>query len=190
MQIDAGLLLEARQVPSPNFDERPGTCPVDLIVIHSISLPPCEYGGHWINDLFTNELDVDAHPYFREIGDLHVSSHLLIRRDGELVQYVPFHMRAWHAGLSSFEGRECCNDYSIGIELEGCDEEAFEDIQYERVAEVIATLIQYYPGLSAERIAGHSDIAPGRKTDPGPLFSWSNLRECIGNCLASRDNIA
>lgn len=188
MKIDAGWLMEAKRVSSPNYDERPGDCQPDLIVIHSISLPPCEYGADWIDDLFTNQLDPGAHPYFRDIANMRVSSHILVRRDGGLVQYVPFDKRAWHAGVSSFEGRDCCNDFAIGIELEGCDNDSFEGIQYEQVAEVIAALIEYYPGLSVERITGHSDIAPGRKTDPGPHFSWSNLRECIGKCLASSDN--
>ena len=186
--IEAGWLANARRVPSPNFDDRP--CPVDLIVIHSISLPPCEYGGGWIDDLFTNRLDPGAHPYFEDIAAMHVSCHVLIRRDGELVQYVPFDKRAWHAGVSTFEGREACNDFAIGIELEGCDTDRFETVQYEKLAEVILLLIDTYPGLSLERIAGHSDIAPGRKTDPGPHFSWSGLRECIGKCLTSGDNVS
>ena len=188
MQIDAGWLTEARRVPSPNYDERPDGCPLDLVVIHSISLPPGEYGGGWIDDLFSNSLDPKAHPYFEDIVELRVSCHVLVRRDGELVQYVPFDKRAWHAGVSSFEGRESCNDFAIGIELEGCDEDHFEDIQYKRLAELIAALLAEYPGLSLERIMGHSDIAPGRKTDPGPHFSWSELRSCIGKSLSSSDN--
>jgi len=168
-------LHEARQVASPNWDERPAGTAIDLIVIHGISLPPGEYGGPWIDALFTNTLDPHAHPYFSEIYQLKVSSHLLIRRDGELVQYVPFHLRAWHAGVSSYEGRERCNDFSVGIELEGTDDDPYEEKQYQRLAEVIAALEQAYPTLSRQRLAGHSDIAPGRKTDPGPVFQWSRL---------------
>ncbi len=177
LQVDrqTGLILPARQVASPNWDERPAGAEIDLIVIHGISLPPGEYGGPWIDALFTNTLNPDAHPYFAEIHQLRVSSHLLIRRDGELVQYVPFHRRAWHAGVSQYEGRERCNDFSIGIELEGTDEEPYEAVQYARLAEVIAALEQAYPGIDRQRLAGHSDIAPGRKTDPGPAFHWPQL---------------
>lgn len=189
-QIRAGWLDGARRVPSPNFDDRPADCDIDLVVIHSISLPPCEYGGNWIDDLFCNRLDPKAHPYFEDIADLRVSSHVLIRRDGELVQYVPFDKRAWHAGESSFEGRQACNDFAIGIELEGCDEDGFEAAQYRKLGQLVANLVESYPGLSMERITGHSDIAPGRKTDPGPHFCWTTMRECIGNCLASGDNTA
>lgn len=172
---DSGLLLGARQLPSPNCDERPEGVEPDLIVVHGISLPPGEYGGPWIDDLFTNTLDPEVHPYFAGIYQLRVSSHLLIRRNGELVQYVPFHKRAWHAGVSQFDGRERCNDFSIGIELEGSDEEPYELAQYTKLAEVITLLERTYPALSRERLAGHSDIAPGRKTDPGAAFSWTRL---------------
>lgn len=170
-----GLLREARQVASPNHDERPAGSRPELIVLHGISLPPGEYGGPWIDALFTNTLDPDAHPYFAEIHQLRVSSHLLIRRDGEVVQYVPFHRRAWHAGASCYEGRERCNDFSIGIELEGSDEVPYEPVQYTVLARVIEALEQAYPALSRRRLAGHSDIAPGRKTDPGPAFAWERL---------------
>lgn len=172
-------LLMARQLPSPNFDERPAGCAVDLIVIHGISLPPGEYGGPWIDRLFCNRLDPDEHDCFSEIAHVKLSSHLLIRRDGELVQYVPFGKRAWHAGESSFHGRSACNDFSIGIELEGQDTEAYTDIQYERLAAVIHALIAVYPGLSADRITGHSDIAPQRKTDPGEAFDWQQLHDLL-----------
>jgi AmpD protein len=175
VERDSGLLVGARQVPSPNCDERPPGEEIDLIVIHGISLPPGEYGGPWIDALFSNTLDPGAHPYFAGIHQLRVSSHLLIRRDGELVQYVPFHRRAWHAGVSRYEGRERCNDFSIGIELEGTDESPYEERQYQRLAEVIAALEQAYPGISRRRLAGHSDIAPGRKSDPGPAFRWPLL---------------
>ncbi len=172
---ETGLLKEARQVASPNCDERPDGAQPELIVIHNISLPPQEFGGPWIDALFTNTLDPNAHPYFADIHQLQVSSHLLIRRDGELVQYVPFHLRAWHAGASSYEGRERCNDFSIGIELEGADEVPYEAVQYNVLAEVIAALEHAYPTLSRSRMVGHSDIAPQRKTDPGPAFDWNVL---------------
>ncbi|MCW9029287.1 MAG: 1,6-anhydro-N-acetylmuramyl-L-alanine amidase AmpD [Kangiella sp.] len=172
---------------SPNCDERPDNEAPTLIVIHGISLPPGEYGGPWIDALFTNSLDPHAHPYFAEIHQLRVSSHLLIRRDGELVQYVPFNQRAWHAGLSSYEGRERCNDFSIGIELEGTDDEPYEPAQYQVLAECVAALLTAYPQLSAGRIAGHSDIAPGRKTDPGPHFDWPRFRQRLAKQQASID---
>jgi N-acetyl-anhydromuramoyl-L-alanine amidase len=175
----AGLLRIARQVPSPNCDERPAGVAADLIVVHGISLPPDEFGGPWIDLLFTNELPADRHPYFAEVAGRKVSSHLLIRRDGEIVQYVPFHRRAWHAGVSSYEGRERCNDYSIGIELEGTDEIAYEPAQYRALSSTIRRLLAAYPALSSRRIAGHSDIAPGRKTDPGPAFDWMRLRALL-----------
>lgn len=145
---------------------------VDLLVIHNISLPPGQFGGNWINALFLNRLDPVAHAYFASIKDLKVSTHLLIRRDGHLVQYVPLHLRAWHAGRSSYDGRENCNDYSIGIELEGTDSVPFEDRQYITLMRVTRHIMQLYPAIQVDRIAGHSDIAPGRKTDPGPCFDW------------------
>jgi N-acetyl-anhydromuramoyl-L-alanine amidase len=170
-----GLLAAARQVASPNQDARPPGCVPELIVIHSISLPPGEFGGPWIDRLFTNRLDPRAHPYFAEIAGLEVSAHLLIRRDGELVQYVPFHRRAWHAGASCWQGRERCNDFSVGIELEGTDAGDFTTPQYRRLAAVLRALCRAYPTLSAGRLAGHSDIAPGRKSDPGPGFDRARL---------------
>ena len=181
MHIDntTGLLTNARLVASPNFDERPDEKPVSLVVIPGISLPPDEYGGPWIDALFTNTLPADEHPYFSEIKHLRVSSHLLIRRDGEIVQYVPFNKRAWHAGVSCYEGEERCNDFSIGIELEGSDEVPYEDIQYQMLASALKALFEAYPSLSKERIAGHSDIAPERKTDPGPAFDWSKLDQYL-----------
>lgn len=188
MIIEQGWLRDARRLVSPNCDERPQGMVPELIVIHSISLPPCEYGGHWIDDLFTNQLDPSAHSYFEDIAHLRVSSHVLIRRDGEIVQYVPFYARAWHAGESYYAGRACCNDFSIGIELEGCDEDGYTPQQYEQLGAVIAGLLAYYPTLSAERIVGHSDIAPGRKTDPGVHFAWSEMRDHVGKYLASSDN--
>ena len=175
----AGLLRAARQVPSPNCDDRPAGAIAELIVVHGISLPPDEFGGPWIDRLFTNTLPADQHPYFATIAGREVSSHLLIRRDGEIVQYVPFHRRAWHAGASSYGGRERCNDFSIGIELEGADEIAYEPVQYHALRTVILQLCAAYPTLSLERIAGHSDIAPGRKTDPGAAFDWPRLQAML-----------
>ena len=181
MKIDTttGLLDTARQVQCPNFDDRPDSDDIDLIVVHGISLPPGEYGGPWIDALFTNCLDPEAHPYFKEIHQLEVSSHLLIRRTGEIVQYVPFHKRAWHAGQSEFENRQRCNDFSIGIELEGADDQPYEDEQYQQLAAIINLLCETYPRINKQRIAGHSEIAPGRKTDPGTAFDWPRLRQLM-----------
>lgn len=178
MYIDpqTGLLDEARFVPSPNFDERPAGQPVDLLVIHNISLPPKEFGGPYIEQLFTNCLDPDVHPYFKDICHLQVASHVLIRRSGEIIQFVPFHQRAWHAGESCFEDRIQCNDFSIGIELEGADDIPYEDVQYEKLIEISHNLLQTYTDIRPENILGHSDIAPGRKTDPGPAFDWNRYR--------------
>lgn len=181
MQVDklSGLLDVASQLVSPNCDQRCDENDINLIVIHGISLPPGEFGGDYIDQLFTNQLDPNAHPYFQDIHSLEVSSHLLIRRGGEITQYVPFHWRAWHAGKSCFQGRERCNDFSIGIELEGDDTTPYTDVQYQTLAEVIQCLLATYPGLSKERIVGHCDIAPGRKTDPGPHFEWSRLFDAL-----------
>ncbi len=174
-----GLLDWARQVTSPNCDDRPPGVEADLIVVHGISLPPGEFDGPWIDLLFTNALPRDDHPYFATVADLRVSAHLLVRRTGEVVQYVPFHRRAWHAGTSSWQGRERCNDYSIGIELEGTDHTPYESTQYAMLARVIAVLCRSYPGLTPGRVVGHSDVAPGRKSDPGPAFDWPRLRSLI-----------
>jgi len=161
---------------SPHCDERPPDTPISLIVIHNISLPPGEFGGPWIDDLFMGRLDPEAHPYFREVAGLKVSAHYLIRRDGSLVQYVPTEMRAWHAGVSSWKGRSRCNDFSIGIELEGADDVPFAEPQYETLARLSRTLFERYGRLD---VAGHSDIAPQRKTDPGPWFEWERFRASI-----------
>jgi len=169
----------AVQLPSPNCDERPVSNEISLLVIHCISLPPDQFGGDDIDRLFCNCLVPQTHPYFQDIYQLRVSAHILIRRDGALVQYVPFDRRAWHAGVSNYQGREACNDFSIGIELEGSVNSAFTDLQYERLAALIRALLLSYPQLSRERIAGHSDIAPGRKTDPGPYFDWARLRQLL-----------
>ncbi len=170
-----GLLEGVDYQASPNQDERPDCDDILGIVIHSISLPPGEFGGGWINDLFLNQLDPSAHPYFEQIADLKVSAHALIRRDGEVVQYVPFHQRAWHAGESNWDGFNCCNDFTIGIELEGCDDQYFEQQQYEQLAELVIALCETYPKLNTQQIRGHSQIAPDRKTDPGPYFDWEKL---------------
>ncbi|MEP4485709.1 MAG: 1,6-anhydro-N-acetylmuramyl-L-alanine amidase AmpD [Halioglobus sp.] len=174
-----GWIQEARRVDSPNFGPRPQGLQPDLLVIHNISLPPGEYGSSCVEDLFTNCLNWDAHPYFNEIRGLEVSSHLLVRRDGELVQFVGCHERAWHAGDSCFAGRDNCNDYSIGVELEGTDDEPYTDDQYEVLQILTRTLLTHYCDMSLQRIAGHSDIAPLRKTDPGPAFDWPRFRRAI-----------
>lgn len=169
------LLLDSLYVPSPNCDERPDQEDISLIVVHNISLPPGKFGGHHIEQFFTNRLDVTEHPFFETIADKRVSAHVLIRRDGEVIQFVPFEKRAWHAGESRFQDRSCCNDFSIGIELEGTDDGPFTQTQYTQLSELIACLMQNYPKLTRDRITGHSDIAPQRKTDPGPEFEWSKL---------------
>jgi AmpD protein len=165
-------IKKVRRVKSPNCDNRPEPGDVSLIVIHGISLPPRQYGGGYIDQLFTNTLDPGQHAYFREIQHLRVSSHLLIDRAGAVTQYVPFTLRAWHAGESEFAGRGSCNDFSIGIELEGCDDQAYEDVQYLKLAEVVRLVMARWPAITSDRITGHSDIAPKRKTDPGPAFDW------------------
>ncbi len=173
------LINGARQLNSPNFDERPDSTEVSLLVIHGISLPPKCYGGSYIDQLFTNCLDPKEHEYFAEIYHLRVSSHLLISRQGELTQYVPFTKRAWHAGHSEFEGRQVCNDFSIGIELEGCDNEEYTDEQYETLSEVTNIICTHWQAITKDRIVGHSDIAPGRKTDPGPAFDWQRFLSMV-----------
>lgn len=178
-EIRDGWLDAARAVVSPNANERPPACPVDLLVIHGISLPPGEFGGPWIEALFTNRLDASGNPAFADIADLCVSAHLLIRRDGELIQFVSFDRRAWHAGESVFRGRAGCNDFGIGIELEGGDYIAYTDAQYTQLARAARRLMRQYPAMTADRIVGHSDIAPGRKTDPGPAFDWHGFRERV-----------
>jgi AmpD protein len=177
---DGGIWLPGtRHVASPNVDDRPDTCTVDLLVIHNISLPPDDFGGPWIEDLFLNRLDPDAHPYFATIAGLRVSAHLLVRRDGSAIQFVALDRRAWHAGPSTFEGRERCNDFSIGIELEGSDHRPFEPAQYRTLARLTREVMAYFPAIGPERIVGHSDIAPGRKTDPGACFDWPGFRHAM-----------
>jgi AmpD protein len=173
---ESGWMTGIRQVPSPNCDERPAGIAIELLVIHNISLPPGEFGGPGIVELFTNRLDPGAHPDYREIAGRKVSAHFLIRRDGELIQFVPCGQRAWHAGESNWRGRSRCNDFSIGIELEGTDDVAFEHAQYDRLAELARALARTYPGVAS---VGHSDIAPGRKTDPGPCFDWARYRKLL-----------
>jgi AmpD protein len=185
IKIHEGLMSGARQIASPNFDPRPSGMEADLIVVHGISMPPGEFGGPWIERLFMNTLPLDRHPYFAEVGAVRVSSHLLIARDGALTQFVKFTDRAWHAGLSSYNGRSACNDFSIGIELEGVDTLPYEPAQYTTLARAVAALCKAYPGLSPDRLVGHSDISPGRKTDPGPAFDWQRARRCVAEaCLA------
>ncbi len=172
---DTGLVAGARQTPSPNCDERPPGVLPDLIVVHGISLPAGTFGGGWIDALFTNALEPAAHPSFAGLAALKVSAHLLVRRDGELVQYVPLTRRAWHAGVSRHGAREACNDFSIGIELEGADDVPYEPVQYQVLAALIAALRRAYASLRLAPVVGHSDIAPERKTDPGQAFDWGRL---------------
>ena len=185
--VDAarGLIEPARLSLSPNRDERENAAGVSMVVLHGISLPPGRFGGEEIEALFLNRLDWDAHPYFGEIRGMEVSAHLLIRRDGEIVQFVPFNERAWHAGASNFRGRRRCNDFSIGIELEGEDETPYDDRQYKVLPQVLKALIRAYPGISAREIAGHCDVSPGRKSDPGPAFDWMRLYDALGDLIES-----
>lgn len=175
-RIQQHRLLEARECVSPNFNQRPPGCEVDLLVLHNISLPPGVYASGCVEQLFLNCLDPAAHPYFAQIADLKVSSHLLIERSGQVVQFVPFDQRAWHAGQSSWAGRDNCNDYSIGIELEGTDTDPYTELQYAVLIKVVRAIQRSYPAITSERIVGHRDIAPMRKTDPGPAFDWLRLR--------------
>jgi AmpD protein len=174
IRINDHWLSIAQKCPSPNYNQRPSD-EISLLVVHNISLPPKQYGGPYVQDFFCNKLDSQAHPYFAEIADLEVSSHLYIRRDGTIIQFVPFNQRAWHAGLSQYGGRENCNDFSIGIEMEGCDDEAYSDEQYHALATCCQTLMLSYPAITKDRITGHEFIAPQRKTDPGPAFRWQRL---------------
>jgi AmpD protein len=177
LEVDqAGWCRQARHCPSPNFESRPAGAEIDLLVVHNISLPPDEFGEHYIEDLFLNRLDCAAHPYFERLRGMRVSAHFLIRRDGELLQFVSANDRAWHAGLSRFRERERCNEFSIGVELEGSDFQIFEPIQYEVLARLVAALSLRYP---LRHITGHEHIAPGRKTDPGPCFDWQRLSQLI-----------
>lgn len=170
--LHQGWLSAATHSPSPNFNARPPGSAVDLLVIHNISLPPGQFGSSTIEEFFQNRLDFSSHPYFETLSGLEVSAHFLVRRDGTIVQFVSCDERAWHAGQSTFEGRTNCNDFSIGIELEGTDTTPFTDAQYQMLSRLTEALMAHYPGISRSRIVGHSDIAPGRKSDPGPAFDW------------------
>ncbi|WP_279204499.1 1,6-anhydro-N-acetylmuramyl-L-alanine amidase AmpD [Obesumbacterium proteus] len=185
MRLEDGWIVGVERVPSPHFDDRPDGEEPSLLVVHNISLPPGEFGGPYISQLFTGTLRADEHPFFAEIQHLRVSAHCLIRRDGTVIQYVPFNRRAWHAGVSCFEGRERCNDFSIGIELEGTDTQAFEPEQYRKLAEINALLMDKYP-ITPQRVTGHSDIAPGRKTDPGPMFFWDEYRQILSRYIKNK----
>jgi len=178
--IESGVVGGALQVPSPNFNGRPENESVSLLVLHNISLPPAQFGGGYVERFFQNQLPVDDHPYFEEIKALQVSAHLFIARDGAVTQFVNLNARAWHAGLSQFDGRDQCNDFSIGIELEGTDDQPFTDTQYAVLVDLTKAIQLAYPEINSDRIAGHSDIAPGRKTDPGPCFDWPRFRKGIG----------
>lgn len=180
MNISQHWLSDIPHIASPNFDQRPDPSDISLVVIHCISLPPGEFGKNYIDQLFCNQLNGEEHPYFKDIYQLKVSAHVLIKRDGTPVQYVPFNHRAWHAGQSNYEGRTRCNDFSIGIELEGTEHESYTDQQYLSLTQVINTLLSHYPALSKQHITGHSNIAPGRKTDPGPSFDWRRLFDLLG----------
>jgi N-acetyl-anhydromuramoyl-L-alanine amidase len=181
LSVDASgeRLRGARWCASPNHDARPVADDISLLVIHAISLPPEHFTGGAVEALFTNRLAPDSHPSFASLRDLRVSAHLFLRRAGALVQFVPLRARAWHAGLSSFEGRSRCNDFSIGIELEGSDHRPFTPTQYRRLAQVTHALMAAFPAITPDRIVGHSDIAPGRKTDPGPHFDWPSFRSLL-----------
>lgn len=176
MLHEDGYLSWARQIPSTFCDDRPESESISLLVIHNISLPPGEYGGPYVEQLFTGKLDCESHPYFQNLRDLRVSAHFFLRRDGELLQFVSCRQRAWHAGVSSFQGRPRCNDYSIGIEVEGCDGRPYDDRQYDELVVLTRAIMQAYPGITLERITGHQHIAAGRKTDPGPAFDWDRFR--------------
>lgn len=183
---DTGRLPAARWCPSPNYGSRPEGASVSLLVVHNISLPPGEFGGSEIEDFFCNRLDHSAHPYFETIAGMQVSAHALIRRDGSLVQFVSLLDRAWHAGRSCFRGEEECNDFSIGIELEGTDDIPYSEAQYQRLADVAHLIMLAWPEVTPERLTGHCDIAPGRKTDPGPAFDWEHFRSTLAVVAGDR----
>lgn len=176
--IHKGWLVDVTHQPSPHFNNRPANMEINLLVIHNISLPPGQFGGDYITDLFLGRLDKNAHPYFEDIAALRVSAHCLIRRDGSVIQYVSFDDMAWHAGVSCYQGQEKCNDFSIGIELEGTDDIAYTKKQYQQLANISQTLLSYYPNIK-NNIVGHSDIAPGRKTDPGQSFDWQYYQNLL-----------
>ena len=175
MEISKGLITGIPYLPSPHYNERPTDTPIDMIVLHNISLPKGQFGNDYVTDLFLNQLDFRAHPSFNSLKNLKLSAHLFLRRGGEILQFVPFHKRAWHAGVSQFGGKPDCNHFSIGIELEGCDDMAYMDAQYEALQQLVPCLMTHYPAITRERIVGHSHIAPERKTDPGEAFDWQRL---------------
>ncbi|MFQ5937941.1 MAG: 1,6-anhydro-N-acetylmuramyl-L-alanine amidase AmpD [Acidiferrobacterales bacterium] len=181
MEVDpeSGLIKGVRFVPSPNCDARPSSTTIDVLIIHAISLPPGEFGSAAIEQLFCNQLDPNGHPMFQEICGLQVSAHVLVRRDGEVIQFVPFHLRAWHAGESLCEGRVQVNDFSVGVELEGCDATRFEPVQYSVLSTLTKAIMVAYPAITRDHIYGHCDIAPARKTDPGPRFDWPRYLESL-----------
>lgn len=186
---ETGRISFARWTPSPNFGPRPDGAGISLLVVHNISLPPGQFGGREIEDFFCNQLDHSAHPYFKTIEGAQVSAHLLIRRDGALVQFVSLLDRAWHAGRSCFEGQEECNDFSIGIELEGTDDTPYTTEQYRMLAKVADLIMTAWPDVTANRITGHCDIAPGRKSDPGPAFDWQYFRAALQAVQGSGRNV-
>ena len=177
--IKDGYLTTATQCPSPNANQRPSGTSTSLLVIHNISLPPGEFGTGCVQKFFTNQLDSSLHPYFDTIAELQVSAHIFIERTGNIIQFVPFDARAWHAGASSFRGVANCNDYSIGIELEGCDDIAYTDAQYEALAGLAREILVAYPDITPDRIVGHNQIAPERKTDPGEAFDWARFHQLL-----------
>jgi len=183
IDIKRGILSEVSYIPSPNFNQRPASTVIDCLVIHGISLPSGEFGGDAITALFCNQLDPAAHASFAALADVQVSAHLFIRRPGEIIQYVPLHARAWHAGRSHFNGRDECNDFSIGIELEGTDTTPYTAAQYRQLVAVAQQLMQTYPAITPQRIVGHCDIAPGRKTDPGDAFDWPHFHQLLAKAL-------
>ena len=180
LATQTGLIQPAKQAGSPNHDRRPDRLAIDALIVHAISLPPGQYGGDYVRQFFCNQLDCSAHPYFEHLRSLRVSAHFFIARTGELTQFVPTHRRAWHAGVSCFRGRERVNDFSIGVELEGCDDDAFEPEQYAMLIRLSHCLIGHYPGIQPDNIVGHDTIAAGRKTDPGPFFDWPRFRSELG----------
>jgi N-acetyl-anhydromuramoyl-L-alanine amidase len=176
VDVGTGLVAGARFLRSPNADQRPPGAGVEMLIVHGISLPPGRFTGEYVEDFFLNRLAIDEHPFFREIETLKVSAHLYLRRDGRIIQFVPLHQRAWHAGVSQFRHRLACNDFSVGVELEGSDDIPYERAQYEQLAALIHALAHAYPAFDPEAVVGHSDVAPGRKSDPGPAFDWARLR--------------
>ncbi|WP_289027856.1 1,6-anhydro-N-acetylmuramyl-L-alanine amidase AmpD [uncultured Paraglaciecola sp.] len=177
--IKQAILTQAEYYPSTHCDDRPENTDISLLVIHNISLPPNEFGGEYIKYFFTGKLNPELHPYFTSIYKIRVSAHCLIQRDGHIVQFVPFSKRAWHAGISSFQGQNRCNDFSIGVELEGADHLPYTDEQYRSLQHLSLALKQTYPAITLGRIVGHNDIAPGRKTDPGISFDWTRYRQLL-----------